>query len=349
MNNPQQLKVMAFPAYTSKSNAYNKLLYSAVEKEEVEVIEFTFKRAYLNKADILHVHWPEFFLNSHYWIKAFVFSCALLLSFFALKLKGTKLVWTIHNLKPHQVKHPLTSKIYWFFYKKMVNGVLSMSHANHKIAVENIPQIRNLPYAITFHGLYETQTRQLNQSESRKHLKLPEDTSILLCLGQIKAYKGYEKLIELAQQAHDNPINGIKPIYVLVAGKSDEPEYIAFIKEKTANLNFDLRVGFVSNEDLPHYFKAADISVIPFNAIFNSGSALMSISQEVKTLIPWTPNFEEYADLLDGGLITYENLNQETVKQAIQAPEFYLKGIDPQIQWEQIARNTISLYKKLAR
>ena len=164
------LRVMAFPAFSRKSNPYNALLYNAVQKEGVDVVEFSFKNAFLSKADIVHVHWPEFFLNSHYRIKALLFSIMLLLSLGVQKLKGAKLVWTLHNLKPHVIRYPVLSGLFWWIYKRMVDGVLSLSQANLKIAQDAIPEIKHLPAGVSYHGLFECETRTIDQVDARQRL-----------------------------------------------------------------------------------------------------------------------------------------------------------------------------------
>ncbi|MEC8010750.1 MAG: glycosyltransferase family 4 protein [Pseudomonadota bacterium] len=339
------LRVMAFPAFSRKSNPYNALLYNAVQKEGVDVVEFSFKNAFLSKADIVHVHWPEFFLNSHYRIKALLFSIMLLLSLGVQKLKGAKLVWTLHNLKPHVIRYPVLSGLFWWIYKRMVDGVLSLSQANLKIAQDAIPEIKHLPAGVSYHGLFECETRTIDQVDARQRLGLPVDGQIVLCLGQIKAYKGYEHLVKLAQDAKSSNM----PLHIVIAGKSDEPDYIEELKQQTLGLNFDIHLGFVSDEDLPYYYKAADISVIPFNAIFNSGSALMSVSQETPVLIPHTDNFEEYAGILRGGLVTYTDLTPELVCQTIENSQFKLSNISPDVQWLVVAQETVKLYRGLLK
>ena len=104
----------------------------------------------------------------------------------------------------------------------------------------------------------------------------------------------------------------------------------------------------MSDADLPLYYQAADIAILPYKAIFNSGSALMCVSQGLPVLLPSSPNFEEYKNLLAGSLFTYTSLNISTLKDIFTSQQ--TTNIDTnktEISWPCIADRTLELYLKV--
>jgi len=53
------MKIAAFPGLRANPNPYQKLLYTAIVKQNHIVEEFTWKNILLKKYHIIHIHWPE--------------------------------------------------------------------------------------------------------------------------------------------------------------------------------------------------------------------------------------------------------------------------------------------------
>ncbi len=133
MNIPRKIRVLCFPANKNKhSNPYNHILYSGMAND-IDVIEFSLINLFFSKFDLIHIHWPEHYLNSNYLPKAFVFSFLFILGLVLSRIKNRKIVWTIHNLKPHNVRYPILNKLFWLIYLKLVSAVISLSVENEKL------------------------------------------------------------------------------------------------------------------------------------------------------------------------------------------------------------------------
>ena len=97
------------------------------------------------------------------------------------------------------------------------------------------------------------------KDEMRKKLGIPKDFSVVLTVRRLVYKNGIDTLIESAKKAvKQNP-----KLVFLVVGKGPDFEEI---KEKIGRLgnqkNFRL-TGFISDEDLPFYYNAADFFVLP--------------------------------------------------------------------------------------
>src|ERR1035441_257458 len=94
---------MAFPR---KDNSYSECFYPPVEALGVEVYKGEYSGRWLLKhlrnIDYIHIHWPSSFYNEPQRRKC-LRKFALFLFFLTLAFwRGARLIWTIHNLYPHE-------------------------------------------------------------------------------------------------------------------------------------------------------------------------------------------------------------------------------------------------------
>ena len=344
----QTIFVTSFPAFKNhKSNPYNQLLFSEVEKLDVKVQEFRLFSFVFEKADILHIHWPEFYLNSKYKAKAFFYSLMLILSIFVKKRMRTKIVWTVHNLEPHKIRYPLLSKLFWWFFLRQIDGICSLSHANETLALDLYPLLKRCLKVVTYHGLYKSPQSMnlLQRVAAREKLGIHADVDLFLCLGQIKSYKNYEGLINTFIALKDKA-----PVHLLIAGKADDSDYLASLRSLVESTdNVTLHAEFISEEDLALYYAAATYSIIPFDKIFNSGSMLLSVSMKTPVIIPTTPNFVEYQKFTRGYMMLYEGkFDESVIMNALQTKhEQKSLKVDKDLEWTNIAKGTAMLYERL--
>ncbi|WP_284378932.1 glycosyltransferase [Litoribrevibacter albus] len=339
------MKVLAFPAYKNeKSNPYNALLYRAVVDKDLDVIEFSLKKLFLFRYNVVHIHWPEFYLNSNYYLKALVCSSLLLLGLFIAKLFNKKVVWTVHNLVPHHIKYKKTNSIFWLLFLKLIDGVVSLSKSNEKILFSAYPELKGVESSVVYHGLYDgCYPSGILKNDALKKLGLKEGDRVVLFLGQVKKYKNVEALISVF-----NSNCTLKNDYLVIAGKFESQAYFEEIKAQAKSENILIFDGFVDTQDMQVYFSAADVSVLPFNNIFNSGSALLSVTFKTPVLIPYTENFEEYSRIINGMIYTYSgNISNELIADVLDGNRNSDSLNLDSLSWSNIAKSLKSFYSKI--
>jgi len=297
------IKVLAFPAFKNKKvNPYNYLLYKNMEENDVIVKEFSFRKCFMLNYDVIHIHWPEVYLSSNYFIKAFFGSLLLIASFLYAKICGKKIVWTVHNLKPHKILYPKLNSFFWWSFYNIVDGVVSLSKSNELQFQDTTVQSRKWKKKVVYHGLYtEIYENQVDRVTARSKLLIDKSANVFLFLGLVRPYKNIETLINIFN-ADDMSTNNI----LLIAGNFESNAYYQTIL-KLVNNNPQIIVHnkFIDDSELQTYYNAADITVLPFKNIFNSGSALLSISFNKKVLVPYSENFAEYNEFLGGNISMY--------------------------------------------
>ena len=227
--------------------------------------------AVLHKPDYLHFDWT----NSYYWRKT-NWMTLVSVPFFMVQvlivryLFGIKIVWTLHNIVPHDVEMLGIHRLCQRFLAKNCAWIRLFSADSLPRAVLelNVPasRFKIIPEG-SYVGFYENATTQL---AAKQTLHLPLDKRVLLYAGLVKPYKGVLELVQLFKKMN------LPDTLLLIAGKAMDVDYQAQIEaELTDNVRFDN--NFVAANKLQYYFGAADLVVLPFNKIENSGSVIMAM------------------------------------------------------------------------
>lgn len=340
------IEVLAFPAFKNKdSNPYNYLLYSGIEANKAKVREFSFAKSLALDYDIIHVHWPEFYLNSNYFIKALVYSCVFLGCLIFARLFGKKVVWTAHNLKPHSIKYPFMNNVFWRIYKTQIDGVVSLSKANEEKLFSEFDIKKTVKKVVVHHGLYSGYyENNISKGNARKIFSITEERKVCLFIGQVKPYKNVELLIDIfnSKQMQDD-------FTLIIAGRFECEQYYQEVKSRVISDNIIINNEFISNSELQNYFNVADVCVLPFTDIFNSGSVLLSASFDTPVITPTSKNFIEYGEILGKGrVITYENdLTAERLSQLLMIETNPDKVKAPLLEWPYLQGNLAVFYRSL--
>ncbi len=116
---------------------------------------------------------------------------------------------------------------------------------------------------------------ELTPAEAKRRLGLRDDEKAILFFGRIRPYKGIEYLLDADQQANYR---------LLVAGepKKGSEEYLHEIRQSVAR-DFKqgqviLRIQFIPDEEMELYLKGADVLVLPYKEIFQSGVLFLAYS-----------------------------------------------------------------------
>jgi glycosyltransferase involved in cell wall biosynthesis len=112
--------------------------------------------------------------------------------------------------------------------------------------------------------------------EARQRLGLTPDDKVLLFFGNIAPYKGLEFLIEAFEMAAKTDEN----LRLIIAGRPKGPEdywsgLLGKIHRSTACGKMILKIEFVPDAETELYFKAADVLVLPYVHIYQSGVLLL--------------------------------------------------------------------------
>jgi D-inositol-3-phosphate glycosyltransferase len=138
-------------------------------------------------------------------------------------------------------------------------------------------------------------------SEAKRRLGLREEERAILFLGRIVPYKGIEYLLEAFRLLlADQPAT----YRLIVAGepKKGSEDYLDEIR-RCAEGSFDrgqviLRMQFIPDDEMELYLKGADVLVLPYKEIFQSGVLFMAYSFGLPVVATDVGSFRE--DIVEG-------------------------------------------------
>lgn len=342
------MKVIAWPAFKTRyKNPYTWLLYSHLP-ETVTVEEFSFERLLTRRFDVFHLHWPVETLVRHpsLWIaraRVLLFLGLLKLS----KQRGTKIVWTIHDERPHVVMHQALANWVTDRLVAITDGYINLCEAGHKSIAKALPGLVNIPGFVVPHGHYRgCYADVLSRSEARSRLNLSSETKTLLYLGYISPYKNVPHLIETFRQIHTD-----YSVTLIVSGNPDNQEIEQAVLDAAEGIsNIQLHLKFIEDDELQIFFRAADLVVLPFEEILNSGSLLLALSFDRPVLAPHLGAVVDWQAQIGAEWVrTYHGeLTTGILQAAIQAtPPSQITAPLEALEWDVIAQRTLDAYKSL--
>jgi D-inositol-3-phosphate glycosyltransferase len=102
----------------------------------------------------------------------------------------------------------------------------------------------------------------MEKESARRKLGLNDGDRVILFVGRIEPLKGIDILISAAAHLHENE----NFVVLIVGGDAHAESQIAALREQAAALGVDHHiswVGSVAHEQLPMYYNAADVCVVP--------------------------------------------------------------------------------------
>jgi glycosyltransferase involved in cell wall biosynthesis len=336
------LRLLAWPI--DPANPYTAELYTDMGKD-VEVDAFSPGKM-RSRYDAWHVHWPEALLNIPHPARAAFKLSSFLAMIDLVRMRGGKIVWTVHNLRAHEGLHPRLEAIFWRRFVPRVDGVISLSRTGLALACERFHRLRYLPAAVIPHGHYRHQYPPC-EVDARKALGIAADARVILFFGEVRAYKNVEALVAAFAQVHGP--NAV----LLVAGRPRDSALAAAIsRQAAADSRVRLSLGFIDRADVSKYFAAADLVVLPYRQILNSGAALLALSFNRPVLVPGLGSmYDLQEDFGPGWVQTFSSeLDPAALEQALEwaaEPRPSICPMPDRYRWTSIRTETVRFYREV--
>lgn len=291
-----------FYPYRGGIAQFSAMLYTALQEEGHEVKAFNFKRLYpdllfpgktqyVEEGDdalpiaserILDSINPFSYGQTVKAIRAFrpdVLIVAYWMSFFVpgyahivnRMRKHCKVVTLIHNAIPHEPRFfdkPLASLLF-----KQSDSFVVMSDTVKKDLLSLCPGARFIQKP---HPLYNHFGNRVDKVTACRTLGLDPNKKTLLFFGLIRDYKGLDLLIDAFGQLGEG-------YQLLIAGESYGPfsKYEEQIKQTSNREDIHVFNHYISDNEVPLFFSAADVCVLPYKTATQSG--ITSIAYHFET------------------------------------------------------------------
>lgn len=340
------MRVLAWPGLGYAQQPYITQLYTHLERLGADVTGFTPFATAKKPFDVWHMHWPENRLIDPNPAWAAAQSARLFAEMHAARLRGTKIVWTAHNLKQHEGRHPHLEPLFWRRFVRLLDGWTALSPAGKRLAEAKLPHLKKVPSFVIPHGHYlGSYPDDLSRAEARRVLGLAESTRVAAFVGQIRAYKNVPHLIRTFRALPDGAAGDTA---LVVAGRVKDDWLRRDLEEAAGgDRRVKLILNFVPDHEMQTYLNAADLVALPYKDILNSGSALLGLSFGRPVLVPARGAMEDlqrYAGEAWVRTFTGEldapALADALAWAAAPRPPLDLSGLD----WDKIASKTLGAF-----
>jgi beta-1,4-mannosyltransferase len=344
-----KLKVLASPFQEwADFNPAPLVLYKAMAELNVEIEGFSVSRLILGDWDIWHLHWPaELVLQEQNELVAGFWLAAFWIKLKIAKAKGVRIFWTVHNLRAHERGNPVLHKVFWRLFLPNVDGMILLSGSAGEIIRREYPFANACPTFVIPHGHYRGLYPDfIDRGAARERLGLTHSDFVILFFGQIRSYKGIPDLIRCFRAA------SVQGSCLVVAGRPVDGRVVErTIEAKGEAPNIELHLEFIGRTLVQDYLRAADLIVLPYTEILNSGTAILALSFDRPVLLPALGALPELCEMVGENWIRlYEgDLTPEVLRSAIrwaqrrQEDKCAQPSLD-RLDWKHLAALTIEAF-----
>ena len=345
------MKLLASPFSKTTENPVPFLLYQAIVALGVEVKSCTLRELIFSTWDVWHLNWPaEDILREPKRLRAVAKLVRFWIRLKVAKAKNIKIFWTVHNLKPHEVKYPLLTKVFWWLFLPSIDGLILMSRSTVEKVHREFPHTNARPIFVIPHGHYRgAYSDSVDKKSARVRLGLNTSDLIISFLGQIRPYKGVPSLVNCFRQL------GQSGTSLIVAGKPLDRDIASQVTKAAAgDPKVKLHLEYVERDSVQFFLRAADLVVLPYTETINSGSALLALSFDRPILVPAMGAIPDLYELAgDNWVRLYEGeLTPKILSDAIRwtrerpQGEFDRAFLD-ELDWNRLAWLTIEAFRSL--
>jgi glycosyltransferase involved in cell wall biosynthesis len=330
--------ISTFHPYRGGIAQFNACLYRELEKQGHEVIAFNFKRQYPSLlfpgktqyvegndiADIIPSDRVLDSINPFSWERTFhrvkaakpdLVIVRYWMSFLSpslgyvsgrLKKQGIRVLAITDNIIPHEPKawdRPMAR-----FFLKRVNAFVAMNQEVNQVVDSLCPGLKG---TILHHPVYDHFGEKMNREVALEKLQIPTDRKILLFFGLIRDYKGLDILIDA--------FSGLSSDYhLIIAGEAygDFADYRQKINESPLRDNISLFNEYIPDQQVPLFFSASDLVVLPYRSATQSGITAVAFHFERPVVATNVGGLAEVIEHEKTGLIV-DNTEVSQIREAI--------------------------------
>lgn len=263
-------------------NPYQRLIYSRfpghnlipIRLQEFAMIDALLRALPTEMAKVLHVHWLyEVTAGSTSEAQALEQVQLFESKIQTLRAQGVRLVWTVHNVLPHETVYPdVEARLRRFMLTSA--EVVHIMHESHldvlRTKFDAEPAATVVVPHPSFVGAYPDWVDRIS---ARAHLGIARGARVLVTFGQIRPYKGHGAFLDAFSRAAERD----PQLRWVVAGKiRNEAGGSEFGRRAADHPAVLLYPGFVPDNDVQYYLRAADAAVYPYLRSLNSGTLALT-------------------------------------------------------------------------
>jgi glycosyltransferase involved in cell wall biosynthesis len=298
------------------------------------------------RADVVHFQWLDEYRDD--------FLLRL------LRIFGLPLVYTAHNLLPHEDDEDLGTEALARILRK-VDRIIVHSESNRR-ELHALVGVEPGRVATIAHGSYELllPEEEIGRAEARRRVGFPAQGPIVLFFGLIRRYKGLEVLLEAFGEVERRfPNARLAIVGQLLPTDDADFEYHSRLLAEASRRESVLRVGeYVDIDRVGLYFLAADVVVVPYTRTSHSGVLMAALAAGRPVVVTKTGAMPEVVEEGKTGFVVPPGdaaALAGAISRLLEKPEMAARmGREASeharrnFSWDSIAGRTIDLYRSMA-
>jgi len=274
-----------------------------------------------------------------------------------LRVLGANLVFTAHNVMPHEhLKWDRWLRLLVYRFADVI--IVHSEYIKRKLA--RAFKVAEEKIRVIPHGDCDdyVPAEPFSKADARARLGLPVEKDIALFFGFIREYKGLGLLLdayELCQRKGDQ-------LGLVIAGAPRTPELERRYKSRIAEISTDGTIvfhpEFIPSEEVATYFLASDVVILPYKEIDHSAIFHLAYSFGRPLIATSVGDFPEVIEDGWSGYLLRENTAEclaETMLRAfsdrdkLEKMGAYARHLsETKYSWRDAARQTMGVYEEVA-
>jgi glycosyltransferase involved in cell wall biosynthesis len=321
----------SFPEPRPTTNPYLVMLRDSIrEQPGVQLRTFSWRGVLTRRFDVFHVHWPEILVSGQSPLKAIVRQGFTLLLLAKLALTRTPIVRTVHNL---DLPDGISRRERWLL--RLIERRTTLRIRLNPLT----PLPEHAPFETIVHGHY--------RGWYAPYPHAPRVPGRLAYVGLVRRYKGVDALVSTFRRAF-----GGQDASLTVGGKPSNDELVEQLESLAAgDRRIALHFAFLSDAELVSAVTAAELVVLPYREMHNSGGALSALSLDRPVLVPSNEvNRMLAAEVGDDWVLRYEGeLTPAALEDALGRAQSLVPDARPDLshrEWDDAGRAHVAAYRR---
>ena len=182
------------------------------------------------------------------------------------KNKHTKILVQVDNIVPHE--HNPTDRMFNRYFINSVDGFVYMSQ---QVKDDLDKFTTSKPSLFSPHPIFANFGEVETKQDACRALGLDPEVGYSLFFGIIRDYKGLDILLDAWKIAKDSGHTAGRKLIVAGEFYGEEAKYLEHIERNGLQDDITLHDRFIKDEDVRHYFSAADVLIQPYKSATQSG------------------------------------------------------------------------------
>jgi glycosyltransferase involved in cell wall biosynthesis len=239
---------------------------------------------------VVHLHWAEILYRFDRgpvrlrplasWLRLGISATRIAVA----RTLGYRIVWTVHQVYPHERRGRERDRAAALVLARLANVVIAHDEATAEVVRRELGvTARVVPHG-SYVGFYPPGRPR---DEVRAELGLPQDAFVFLCFGELRGYKGVERLLKAFRMLGPG-------VRLVVAGNPKDPGVRAAI-EAVRDPRVVPLLQWIETDRVGELFGACDAAVLARTDGGTSGSLVLACSLGVPTVAANLPAYRDLA------------------------------------------------------